>query len=124
MARRTVAALDTAAPPAGRVNKPAASAPWPPNPENSPTVTSTPAPVPVQDAREDLQAISGENLKATRLQTGLKQSDMAGLTGLSQQRLSLIESGKQNLTLRTMMRLAHVVNQNVSAMLLQAKPPR
>ena len=49
---------------------------------------------------------------------------MARLTGLTQQRLSLIESGKKNLTLRTMVRLAQVVNQNVSDMLLKAKSPR
>ena len=81
-------------------------------------------PVPEEPAPEDLQAIFGENLKAARIANGLKQSDVAERTGLTQQRLSLIESGHQNLTLKTMMRLAHVVNCNVSTMLLQAKGDR
>lgn len=83
-------------------------------------ITKRPPAVPEQPAPEDLQAVFGENLKAARLKSGLKQSDVADRTGLTQQRLSLIESGHQNLTLKTMMRLAQVVNCNVSTMLLKA----
>ena len=87
-------------------------------------MTVKPAPALEESAPEDLQAIFGENLKAARLKNGLKQSDMAEQTGLTQQRLSLIESGHQNLTLKTMMRLAQVVNCNVSTMLLKSKANR
>ena len=55
---------------------------------------------------DDFQVIFGENLKAVRLRSGLKQSDVAEQAGLTQQRLSQIENGHQNLTLRTMVRLA------------------
>ena len=70
---------------------------------------------------EDLQAVFGENLRAARLKSGLKQSDVAERTGLTQQRLSKIENGRLNLTLKTMMRLAAVVDHNVSAMLSKVK---
>ena len=73
---------------------------------------------------EDLQAIFGENLKTARLKCGLKQSDVSERTGLTQQRLSFIEKGSQNLTLKTMMKLARVVDRSVSAMLLQPKARR
>ena len=69
---------------------------------------------------EDLQAIFGENLRAARLKGGLKQSDVAERSGLSQQRLSLIESGHINLTLKTMTRLAEVVGCSLIAMLQKA----
>jgi transcriptional regulator with XRE-family HTH domain len=73
---------------------------------------------------DDLLAIFGENLKSARLKSGLKQSDVAERTGLTQQRLSLIEAGNQNLTLKTMMRLAQVVDHNVSAMLVKVQARR
>jgi len=73
---------------------------------------------------DDLFAIFGDNLKAARLRSGLKQSDVAEQIGLTQQRLSLIEAGNQNLTLRTMMRLAQVVNCDVGAMLQRVQGRR
>lgn len=68
---------------------------------------------------DDFQATFGENLKAARLKSGLKQSDVAEQAGLTQQRLSRIENGPQNLTLKTMVRLAAVVDHHVSALLLK-----
>ena len=73
---------------------------------------------------EEMQAIFGENLKAARLKCGLKQSEVAEQAGLTQQRLSKIENGRLNLTLRTMVRLANVVDHNVSAMLAKVKSVR
>ena len=67
--------------------------------------------------REDFQAIFGQNLRAARLQAGLKQSDVAARTGLTQQYLSLIEAGQQNVTLRTMSLLAEVVDHDLRDML-------
>ena len=66
---------------------------------------------------ESLQAVFGENLRAARLKGGLKQSDVAERLGFAQSRIALIESGHQNLTLKTMTRLAEVVGRNVSDML-------
>jgi DNA-binding XRE family transcriptional regulator len=69
----------------------------------------------------DLFANFGENLKAARLHSGLKQADIAKQAGLTQQRLSTIEAGQQNLTLRTMVRLADAVGLTVSDMLLKSE---
>ena len=73
---------------------------------------------------DDFQAIFGENLKAARLKSGLKQSDVAEKAGLTQQRLSQIENGHQNLTLKTMVKLAAVVDHHISALLLKVKTRR
>jgi len=43
----------------------------------------------------------------------LKQSEVAALTGLTQQYLSLIEAGQQNVTVRTMALLAKVVDHDI-----------
>jgi DNA-binding XRE family transcriptional regulator len=70
--------------------------------------------------REDFQAIFGQDLRAARLKAGLKQSDVAARTGLTQQYLSLIEAGQQNITLRTMFLLAEVVDHDLLEMLQKA----
>jgi DNA-binding XRE family transcriptional regulator len=69
---------------------------------------------------EDLQLVFGQNLKAARISSGLKQSDVAERTGLTQQYLSLIEAGQQNVTLKTMSLLAEVVDHHVADMLRRA----
>ena len=84
----------------------------------------TPPPTPSEPKLDDLFAIFGDNLWKARLAGGLKQSEVAEQAGLTQQRLSLIEAGNQNLTLKTMMRLAQAVDQNVSAMLQLAQRRR
>jgi DNA-binding XRE family transcriptional regulator len=65
----------------------------------------------------DLQIVFGENLKAARMRLDISQRQLSELTGLTQQYLSLVETGQKNLTLRTMMTLARVVGANVSEML-------
>jgi DNA-binding XRE family transcriptional regulator len=67
--------------------------------------------------REEFQAVFGQHLKAARLKAGLKQSDVAARTGLTQQYLSLIEAGQQNITLKTMILLAEVVDRDIRDML-------
>ena len=68
----------------------------------------------------------GQNLRAARLKSGLKQSEIAERTGLTQQYLSLIEAGQQNITLKTMVLLADVVGRNIIDMLRPAllEPPQ
>lgn len=68
----------------------------------------------------EFQRIFGLNLKAARLKSTLKQSDVAALTGLTQQYLSLIEAGQQNVTIRTMALLARVVDHNLIHLLQEA----
>ena len=65
----------------------------------------------------EFQRIFGVNIKAARLKSNLKQSDVATITGLTQQYLSLIEAGQQNVTLKTMALLAEVVEHHLLALL-------
>jgi transcriptional regulator with XRE-family HTH domain len=55
---------------------------------------------------DDLVAVFGANLKAARLKQGLTQAQLAERAGLLQQYVSLVESGKQNVTLTTAQALA------------------
>jgi len=73
---------------------------------------------------DDLVAIFGVNLKAARLKQGLTQAQLAERAGLLQQYVSLVETGKQNVTLTTAQTLARVVHQNVSEMLRGNAPRR
>ena len=66
---------------------------------------------------DDLVAIFGTNLKTARMKAGLTQAQLAERSGLLQQYVSLVELGKQNVTLTTAQALAKVVHQNVSTML-------
>ena len=45
---------------------------------------------------DDLVAIFGANLKTARMKAGLTQAKLAEQSGLLQQYVSLVESGKQN----------------------------
>jgi len=73
---------------------------------------------------DDIVAVFGTNLKAARLQQGLTQGQLAERAGLLQQYVSLIESGRQNVTLTTAQALARVVHQNVGEMLRGPAPKR
>ncbi len=70
---------------------------------------------------DDIVATFGANLKAARLKMGLTQVQLAEAAGLLQQYVSLVESGKQNVTLTTAKALAKVVNRDVRMLL---EPPR
>ena len=127
MAKRATTPPPTATPAATRAKRPSIVAPPAPQPKRKASKVEVGVerqPSPNEDIPEDLQAIFGENLKTARLECGLKQSDVSERTGLTQQRLSFIEKGSQNLTLKTMMKLARVVDRSVSAMLLQPKARR
>jgi DNA-binding XRE family transcriptional regulator len=64
-------------------------------------------------SQRELQRVFGVNLKAARLKADLKQAELAALTGLTQQYLSLVEAGRQNITIRTMTLLAKVVDHDL-----------
>jgi len=75
-----------------------------------------------QRDRDDIVATFGANLKAARLKMNLTQAQLAEATGLLQQYVSLVESGRQNVTLTTAQVLAKAVNRDVRALL--APPTR
>jgi transcriptional regulator with XRE-family HTH domain len=70
---------------------------------------------------DDIVATFGANLKAARLKMGLTQVQLAEAAGLLQQYVSLVESGKQNVTLTTAKTLAKVVNRDVRMLLTPPK---
>lgn len=71
---------------------------------------------------DDIVAVFGANLKAARAKMGLSQKQLAEAAGLRQQYVSLVESGRQNVTLKTAVVLAKVVNRDVTTLL--ARPRR
>ena len=69
----------------------------------------------------DFLALFGANLRAARLKLGLTQAQLAEQSGLLQQYVSLIESGKQNVTFETAWYLAKVVRQDPVDLLRRPK---
>ena len=72
--------------------------------------------------RDDIVPTFGANLKAARLKMGLTQAQLAEAAGLLQQYVSLVESGRQNVTLTTAETLAKVVSRNVRTPLARPRP--
>jgi transcriptional regulator with XRE-family HTH domain len=84
-----------------------------------PSDATTPLP---NDAEfSDLLASFGANLRAARLKSGLTQARLAERAGLLQQYVSLVESGKQNVTLTTAFLLARVVGLDLVDLVRRAK---
>jgi transcriptional regulator with XRE-family HTH domain len=73
---------------------------------------------------DDLVAVFGANLKAARIKRGLTQAQLADRAGLLQPYVSLLEAGRQNVTLTTAQALAKVVHQDVSDMVRATSPRR
>ena len=68
----------------------------------------------------DAQRNFGRNLRAARMEAGLEQSEVATLAGITQQHVSLIEGGQQNLIMRTMAVLAKVVGSGLLDLLTRS----
>lgn len=66
---------------------------------------------------EELRRNFGENLRNARVKAGMTQGQLADRANLTQQYISLVEIGRQNLTLSTMAMLARIFGQDVVAML-------
>jgi transcriptional regulator with XRE-family HTH domain len=58
------------------------------------------------------------------LKSDLTQAEIADRLGITQQYLSLIETGRKNVTLRTMIALADVLGADLSAMLRRPRSGR
>jgi transcriptional regulator with XRE-family HTH domain len=73
--------------------------------------------------RNETVAIFAANLKAARLKAGLTQAQLAERTGLLQQYVSLVESGKQDITLKTAVVFARSVDRDVLMLLARRGRP-
>jgi|SRR5271165_2810352 len=72
---------------------------------------------------DDLPTLFGKNLREARIKANLTQAQVAERTGLTQQYVSLVEAGHQNITLGTMTALAKVVDQDVRTLLRKGTRP-
>jgi transcriptional regulator with XRE-family HTH domain len=68
-----------------------------------------------------LPTLFGKNLRDARIKAGLTQGQVAERTSLTQQYVSLVETGHQNITLGTMTALARVVGQDVTTLLRKGR---
>ena len=81
------------------------------------TKRPTPAVEPGGIVSTDLQVAFGESVRAGRLKAGMSQTELSTRSGIGQKQISLIENGQVNLTIRTMTRLANVLDGDVTKML-------
>lgn len=70
---------------------------------------------------DDLRIAFGKNLRAARIKAGLTQAQVAERTGHTQQYVSLVEAGHQNITVNTMTALARVTGHDVRVLLRKAR---
>jgi transcriptional regulator with XRE-family HTH domain len=76
---------------------------------------------PRDEVSDDARSVFGANLRAARIKAGLTQAQLAERTGLTQQYVSLVEAGHQNITIDTMTALARAVGQDAGAMLRKVR---
>ena len=64
----------------------------------------------------ELQAQIGARIRMARLAAGLRQRDLADATGSTQQHIALIEAGKVNMTIETLLRIGDALGVRVGAL--------
>ena len=79
------------------------------------------SPRPDQSDFDGLLTGFGAKLRAGRLKLGLTQAQLAERSGRAQQYVSLVETGKQNVTLTTALTFATVIGWDLSSMVSHAK---
>ena len=86
-------------------------------------MSKKPTPEPDKEATPStaLQVVFGESVRAARLKAGMSQVELSRRSGIGQKEISEIELGRINLTLRTMSRLADVLDGDVAKMLNASK---
>ncbi len=65
----------------------------------------------------ELQSIFGESVRSQRVKVGWTQGELSKRSGIAQEEISRIENGQINLTIRTMSRLAKILDGDVAKML-------
>lgn len=59
---------------------------------------------------DDVLKVFGFNLKVERMKRGLTQAQLAELLGVHEKHICKIETGRQNVTLKTLDKIASVLN--------------
>jgi transcriptional regulator with XRE-family HTH domain len=83
-------------------------------PRPEPLTTDEPVP---GDPRSEF----GKKLRAARIRAGLTHAEVAEQAGLTQQYVSVVEGGRQNITLSTMIALARVTGHEVRVVLRRVR---
>jgi transcriptional regulator with XRE-family HTH domain len=83
-------------------------------PRPEPLTTDEPVP---GDPRSEF----GKKLRAARIRAGLTHAEVAEQAGLTQQDVSVVEGGRQNITLSTMIALARVTGHEVRVVLRRVR---
>ncbi len=66
---------------------------------------------------DDVLKVFGFNLKVERMKRGLTQAQLAELLGVHEKHICKIETGRQNVTLKTLDKIASVLNIKNSSLL-------
>lgn len=61
----------------------------------------------------NIQNIFGENLRRTRIKSGLSQSKLANKSGFSQAYVNKIEKGEENISLKNIWRISNVLDTTI-----------
>jgi transcriptional regulator with XRE-family HTH domain len=69
----------------------------------------------------EARAALARNVLAVRHKAGMTQADLADRAGIAQQKVSSIELGTENVTLRTLTKLATALQVDVAALLRSVK---
>jgi transcriptional regulator with XRE-family HTH domain len=69
----------------------------------------------------EARAALARNVSAARHKAGMTQADLADRAGIAQQKVSSIELGTENVTLRTLTKLATALQVDVAALLRSVK---
>jgi len=75
----------------------------------------------MEDFNSSVYQVIGEKIKARRIENNLKQSDLADLLGLNRVSISNIESGRHQVSLATIYKIASILNTDISEILPTAK---
>src|SRR6202030_159631 len=86
-------------------------------PRPEPLTTDEPVP-------GDPRSECGKKLRAARIRAGLTHAEVAEQAGLTQQYVSVVEGGRQNITLSTMIALARVTGHEVRVVLRRVRRSR
>jgi transcriptional regulator with XRE-family HTH domain len=68
-------------------------------------------------AERELRLTFGQNVRAERLKRGMSQAELGKECGLAQEYVSAVESGRLNLTIGTMVRIALALEAEVLRLL-------
>src|SRR3984893_8027914 len=86
--------------------------------------TRAPRPEPLTSGEPvpgDPRSEFGKKLRAARIRAGLTHAEVAEQAGLTQQYVSVVEGGRQNITLSTMIALARVTGHEVRVVLRRVR---